>query len=182
MRFTKKIMQENEDLTEYVSKTKLKAEAEAQQALGKRLTELPKDKLTKLDIPEALYEAVIESHRLTANGAKRRHLQYIGKLMRDVDAAPITEQLSRWDGTHQEENAQFHLLERWRDKLIAESVLSESDTLQSVIEKYPLADIQQLRTLSRNAYREKEKNKPPKNSRALFKLLRELHESNCKNV
>ncbi len=170
-------MQENEDTPPIISKTKLKAEADAQQALGKRLTELPKDKLAKLDIPEALYDAVLESHRLSSNGAIRRHLQYIGRLMRDVDSAPISEQLDRWEGKNLEENAQFHTLERYRDKLIEESVLPNSETLQTFITKYPHAEIQHLRTLSRNAQKEKEKNKPPKSSRELFKLLREIHES-----
>src|SRR5690349_11424373 len=85
---------------EPISKTQLKAEADAQQALGVRLSELPKDKLAKLDLPEELLRAIQETKKITANGAIRRHRQYLGRLMRDIDTAPIVEQLARWDGKH----------------------------------------------------------------------------------
>lgn len=158
-----------------ISKTKLKAEADAQQAIGKKLIDLPKDKLTRLALPEALFEAVVEAKRLTANGAIRRQLQYIGRLMRDTDTAPIVEQLLRWEGKHNEENARFHLLERWRDRLINDA--SGSNVLQELVALYPQIEIQQLRTLSRNAQKEQLANKPPKSSRELFKLLREASEA-----
>lgn len=164
----------------FVSKTQLKAEADAQQAIGKKLIELPKDRLHKLVLPEALLEAVIEAKRLTANGAIRRQLQYIGRLMRDTDIAPIVEQLNRWEGKHNDENARFHLLERWRDRLIND--VSGSSVLQEFVALYPQVEIQQLRTLSRNAQKEAAANKPPKSSRELFKLLREASEANQKEA
>lgn len=151
------------------SKTKLKAEADAQQALGVRLTELPKDKLIKLNLPEEVFEAVLESKKITANGAIRRHRQYLGRLMREIDTAPITEQLARWDGKHTAENAYFHGLERWRERLI-----NDNNALSEFIALYPATDSQQLRTLIRNAQKELGSNKPPKSSRELFKLLREI--------
>ena len=159
----------------FVSKTQLKAEADAQQTIGKKLIELPKDRLQKLALPEALFEAVIEAKRLTANGAIRRQLQYIGRLMRDTDTAPIVEQLAKWEGKHNEENARFHILERWRDRLISDA---GSGVLQELVALYPQIEIQQLRTLIRNAQKEAHANKPPKSSRELFKLLREASEVN----
>ncbi len=167
-------MQANTEETQVVSKTKLKAEADALQAIGKKLIDLPKDKLLKLALPEALFDAVVEAKRLTANGATRRQLQYIGRLMRDTDSAPIVEQLSRWEGKHDEENARFHLLERWRDRLIGDS---GSSVLQELVSLYPQIDIQLVRTLIRNAQKEILVNKPPKSSRELFKLLREASEA-----
>ncbi|MDO9050561.1 MAG: ribosome biogenesis factor YjgA [Methylotenera sp.] len=154
---------------EPISKTKLKAEADEQQALGVRLTELPKDKLLKLDLPDAVLTAVLDTKKITANGAIRRHRQYLGRLMRDIDNAPILEQLARWDGKHTAENAYFHGLERWRDRMIA-----DSNVLAEFIALYPKTDIQQLRTLVRNAQKELAANKPPKSSREIFKLLREI--------
>lgn len=154
---------------EPVSKTKLKAEADAQQALGVKLSELPKDKLLKLDLPDAVITAVLDTKKITANGAIRRHRQYLGRLMRDIDNAPILEQIARWDGKHTAENAYFHGLERWRDRMIA-----DGNVLSEFIALYPHIDIQQLRTLVRNAQKEQEANKPPKSSRELFKLLREI--------
>jgi ribosome-associated protein len=151
------------------SKTQLKAEADAQQALGVRLSELPKDKLLKLNLPEALLEAVLESKRITANGAIRRHRQYLGRLMREIDTAPISEQLARWDGKHTAENAYFHGLERWRDRLI-----KDPNAVSEFLDLHPQTDSQQLRTLIRNANKELAANKPPKSSRELFKLLRSI--------
>lgn len=156
-----------------ISKTKLKAEADAAQIIGKKLIDLSKDKLIKLALPEALFDAVMEAKRLTANGAVRRQLQYIGRLMRDVDSAPITEQLQAWEGKNVQENARFHGMERWRTRLIA-----EPNVLPEFLAIYPQAEIQQIRTLIRNAQKEAVANKPPKSSRELFKLLREIIESN----
>lgn len=156
-----------------LSKTKLKAEADALQALGVRLCELPKDKLQKLNLPEALYTAVVESKKITANGATRRHKQYLGKLMREIDTADIEEQLSRWDGKHSAENAYFHGLERWRDRLI-----NEPNALAEFMENHPNTESQRIRTLIRNAQKEHTSHKPPKSSRELFKLLREITSDN----
>jgi ribosome-associated protein len=153
------------------SKTKLKNEAEAQQALGVRLCELSKEKLLKLDLPESVYAAVVESKKITANGAIRRHRQYLGRLMREIDTAPIEEQLAKWDGKNQEENAKFHAMERWRTRL-----LGDANAVSEFLSAFPQADSQQIRTLIRNAQREHLANKPPKSSRELFKMIRELHE------
>ena len=156
------------DAEEPISKTKLKAEADAQQELGVRLSELPKDKLLKLDLPDTVLTAVLDTKKITANGATRRHRQYLGRLMREIDNAPILEQLARWDGKHTAENAYFHGLERWRDRMVL-----DSNALAEFIALHPKTDIQQLRTLIRNAQKELAANKPPKSSREIFKLLRE---------
>ena len=162
---------------EPISKTQLKAEADAQQALGVRLSELPKDKLLKLDLPDTVLTAVLDTKKITANGAIRRHRQYLGRLMREIDNAPILEQLARWDGKHTAENAYFHGLERWRDRMIA-----DSNVLAEFIALYPQTDIQQLRTLVRNAQKELAADKPPKSSREIFKLLREVTEASQKEA
>lgn len=156
---------------DYVSKTQRKAQADAVQAVGKKLVALPVDKVEKLALPERLYEAVIEAKKLTSNGALRRQHQYIGRLMRDLDVEPIIEQLTRWEGKHQEENAKFHAMERWRDKL-----LNDSDALSEFLDLYPHADRQQLRTLVRNAQAELKAEKAPKYQRSLFKMVREVAE------
>lgn len=170
-------MQEHDDDQPVISKTKLKAEADAKQTLGKTLIDLPLDKINQLDLPEALLEAVLEAKRIKSNSALRRQVQYIGRLMRDVNPEPIQEQLDRWNGKNQLENARFHAMERWRDRLISEGGRPNAEALQQFVAKYPSADIQQLRNLSRNANKEHTNNKPPKSSRELFKLIREITES-----
>lgn len=159
-----------------ISKTKLKAEADAQQELGVRLTELPKDRLLKLNLPEDVVTAVLDTKKITANGAIRRHRQYLGRLMREIDTAPITEQLARWEGKHTAENAYFHGLERWRDRLI-----NDANALSEFMTLHPTTDSQQLRTLIRNAQKEQAAAKPPKSSREIFRILREITSPENKN-
>ena len=166
----------DEDVSSPLSKTKRKAAMDALQDIGQELVALPKDKLAKLNLPETLLDAVNEAKRITANGATRRQMQYIGRLMREIDTTPIIDQLQRWEGKHTAENAHFHQLERWRTRLLEdEGVLSE------FIQHYPAVDSQQLRALIRNARREHAANKPPKSSRELFKLLREIVEAEPEN-
>ena len=160
---------EEVDLIEPISKTKLKAEADAQQELGVKLVALPNSKLAQLDLPERLVDAINEAKRITANGATRRQKQYIGSLMRDIDVAPIVEQMEKWEGKNTAENAYFHNLERWRARLI-----EEEGALSEFMAQHPNVDSQQIRTLIRNARREASLTKPPKSSRELFKLLREI--------
>ena len=162
----------SEQSQEPISKTKRKAEMDALQELGVKLTELPNDKLAKLDLPERLLDAVKEAKRITSNGALRRQRQYLGSLMREVETAPIIDQLTRWEGKHTEENAHFHQLERLRSRL-----LEDENSLAVFLRDYPQADSQQIRTLIRNHQREIKANKPPKSSRELFKLLREIVET-----
>ncbi|MCB5185112.1 DUF615 domain-containing protein [Methylobacillus gramineus] len=161
------------DELEPISKTKRKAEADALQDIGVTLVDLPKEKLKKLALPETLLDAVNEAKRLTANGAIRRQMQYLGRLMRDIDTAPILDQLQRWEGTHTEENAYFHRLERWRTRLI-----EDESALAEFMNEYPQTEAQQIRNLIRNARREESAGKPPKSSRELFKLLRTITENN----
>ncbi|HEU4708408.1 MAG TPA: ribosome biogenesis factor YjgA [Methylophilaceae bacterium] len=155
-----------------LSKTKRKAAMEALQDLGGKLVDLSGDKLDKLDLPEKLRDAVLEARRITSNGAIRRQMQYIGRLMREVDTAPIEDQLQRWEGKHSAETAHFHQLERWRERL-----LKEESALSEFMQHYPHTDSQQMRTLIRNSQREHLANKPPKSSRELFKLLRDITEN-----
>jgi ribosome-associated protein len=165
-------MHDKNELPPIISKTKLKAEADAAQEIGQKLIDLPKDKLLKLELPESVYEAVMEAKRITANGAIRRQKQYLGRLMREIDTAPIVDQLQRWEGKHTEENARFHGMERWRTRL-----LTQAEAVSEFLVTYPHADSQQIRTLIRNAQREEAANKPPKSSRELFKLIREIVET-----
>ena len=151
------------------SKTKAKEEVEALQDLGKRLVGVGNDRLKKLDIPESLRDAVLDAKRISAHGALRRQMQYIGKLMRDVDTDPIQEMLDELDGISNKANARFHALEKMRDRLIEdESVIT---TLKN---DYPDLDVSGLRTLRRNAIKEQAEQKPPKAYRAIFQLLKSL--------
>ncbi|MBU3735573.1 MAG: DUF615 domain-containing protein [Methylobacterium sp.] len=155
-----------------LSKTRLKAAMQALQSLGEELIALNKERLAQLNLPEILLDAVKEAQRTTAHGALARQRQYIGKLMREIDTAPIADQLARWKGSHQAENAHFHQLEKLRARL-----LEDDQALADYLRRHPAADSQQLRTLIRNARKEAAAGKPPRSSRELFKLLREIAET-----
>lgn len=158
-----------DDPPEAPSKTRRKQEMHALQEIGERLVELNKDRLAQLNLPESLLDAVAEAKRLTRHEARRRQMQYLGKLMRTVDAAPIRAKMDEWNNITRNQAARFHLVERWRERLLA-----EPNALNELIGEYAQADIRQIRTLIRNAHKEAEQGKPPKSSRALFKLLRAL--------
>lgn len=151
------------------SKTKIKKQMHDLRDLGKELTELNKDKWRELDLPENLFEALVEYKRINKFGAQKRQLQYIGKLMRDVETAPILAKLEIWSGNSRQHTAWLHQVEAWRDRM-----LEEPDALTEFLSEHPEADVQRLRTLIRNALKEKELSKPPKAYREIFQLLREI--------
>jgi len=155
------------------SKSQLKREADALQSLGKRMTELRPDQRDKLPIDGRLRDALDEYNRIKSHGAQRRHLQFIGKLMRSADADAIREVVDRFDSATATHNQLFHEMENWRERLISEG----NETLQAFIASHPGADIQHLRQLVRNAQRERQLEKPPVNARKLFKYIRELYEA-----
>lgn len=163
-------MRDDESLTpeQPKSKSQRKREMHELQDIGGLLVELPRDRLAQLDLPESLLDAIVEARRLTRHEARRRQMQYIGRLMRSVDAEPIRARLDEWNNAAKSEAARFHLVERWRERLLA-----EDNALSDLAAEYARADIQQIRTLVRNAHSEAQAGKPPKSSRALFKLLRE---------
>lgn len=139
------------------------------QDLGEQLTELSKDHLAELDIPDNLRIAVREMKKMKSFGAIKRQMQYIGKLMRDVDPAPIQARLAEWNGTSKQHIAWLHQVERWRDRL-----LEDPNALTELLAAHPGADVQHLRALIRNAIKEKELSKPPKSFREIFQVLRDL--------
>lgn len=154
------------------SKSHKKREMTALQDLGAELVKLSKLQLDKLPVPEELLTAIKDYQRFTQNGAIRRQMQYIGRLMRSVDPEPIQKQLDVWRGQSAQATALMHKIERWRDRLIA-----EEGALTEFIQNVPGVDATQLRQLIRNARKETAENKPPKSSRALFRLIREALEA-----
>lgn len=161
---------EDEDLDLPPSKTKIKQQMHELQDLGEELVALSKDQLAQLDIPDGLREAIREMNRINKFGAQRRQMQYIGKLMRDIeDTAPIIAKLNAWKGVSQQHTAHLHQLERWRDRL-----LENEETLTELLALHPGIDVQRLRTLIRNAKKEKDAGKHPKNYREIFQILREF--------
>jgi len=159
------------DLPEKPSKSALKREMTDLQALGAELVELSKDQLKKVDLPDDLREAVRDAQRFTQHEAHRRQLQYIGKLMRNIDAEPIRAALDEIKGLSAAATARMHALERLRTRF-----LEDEKVIGEIAAAHPDADLQHLRQLRRNALKEQELNKPPRAFRELFRVLRELNE------
>lgn len=155
------------------SRSQVKRDMEALQELGRQITELNPEQQAQVPMGERLANAVAEMRRISAHGAKKRHLQYIGKLMRTEDADAIREAIERFDSASAAHNQHFHALEKWRDQLID----GDNEVLQRYIEEHPGADIQHLRQLVRNAKKERQQNKPPAQARKLFRYLREISEA-----
>lgn len=163
---------DDEEEIEYVSRTALKKYVEGLQDLGKRITDLRPDQQSQVPMGDRLREAVAEMARISSNGAKKRHLNFIGKLMRHEDEDAIREAIERFDSASSAHNQRFHRLERLRDGLLSNT----QTTLDEVLESFPECDIQHIRTLVRNAQKEQKLNKPPASFRKLFQYLRELDE------
>jgi ribosome-associated protein len=161
---------EDEDLEELPpSKTKIKKQMHDLQKIGEQLAALNKDQLKELDLPENLRDAINEVKRMTKFGAINRQMQYIGRLMRDIDPAPIVAKMEVWNGTSRQHIAWLHQVENWRDRL-----LEDPNSLTELLADHPQAAAQRLRTLIRNALKEKELNKPPKSFREIFQVLRDI--------
>jgi ribosome-associated protein len=155
---------------EIVSKTKRKKEMHELQALGAALVELNEAQLDFLE-PE-LRQAVLEAKRITAHEGRRRQLQYIGKLMRAVDPAPIRARLDALTGSSSQANARHKRLEALRARLLA-----DDEALTEFAAAHPSADLQTLRALIRNSRKEHEEGRPPRAYRELFRLLKSIESS-----
>lgn len=163
----------DDDFSGEKSKTQIKREFHALQDLGQRLTTLKLDLLNKLPLTDELRRALAEAPKHTANAAKKRHVQFIGRLMRDQDIPAILTLLDQLDASTRQYNERFHNLERWRDRLLN----GDDDTLEKFVVEYPDADRQHLRQLIRQGQHELAQNKPPAASRKIFKYIRELDET-----
>ncbi|MFK4752154.1 MULTISPECIES: ribosome biogenesis factor YjgA [Oceanospirillaceae] len=154
---------------ELVSKTEMKREAERWQALGEQLTELNPALWNDMPITEVLRAALEESRRIKQHGAKRRHLQYIGRIMRDEDIEGIQGKIDLLDPSSDAYGRRQRQYEMWRTRL-----LEDSTGLNAYIEQYPHIDRQQLRNLVRNAQKEMSGDdaRPGKAYKSLFQLIK----------
>ena len=155
------------------SKSQVKRELHALVDLGERLTTLKPDLLLKLPLTDALRRALADASKHTANIARKRHILFIGKLMRDQPIDEILALLDQVDASSRQYNERFHGLERWRDRLLSGS----DEVLEKFVSEFPTADRQQLRSIVRQAQHELAHNNPPASSRKLFKYIRELDET-----
>ena len=156
------------------SKTQLKAEADEKQALGEALLTLRADLMARLDLPEKLLDAIAQARRITNFEGRRRQMQFIGKLLRPLDAEPIRAAIDEQLNGSAQLTLTLHQAEQWRDKLVA-----SDDALGDWLTEYPDTDSQQLRALIRQARKDAKPEKPGeaprhgKSYREIFQLVRQ---------
>ena len=152
---------------EIVSRTKKKQQVEELQKLGAALIALPAVTLDALGLPAELLAAVREAQRITSHEARRRQVQFIGKVMRRIDPEPVRAAVAAMTNHSAKERARQKRLEQWRERLIADDA-----ALTEFANEHPGADLQGMRALIRNARKEIVEIKPPRAQRELFRVLR----------
>ncbi|GAL14242.1 putative alpha helix protein [Vibrio astriarenae] len=155
----------------WVSKTELKRDMEELQKLGEELVNLKPSVLEKFPLSDDLRDAIKDAQRFNKE-ARRRQIQYIGKIMRNEDPEPLQAALDKVRNKHSQATAELHKLELLRDRVVEEGDSAISD----VMAQFPSADRQRLRQLARQAAKEKKAGKPAKAFREIFQVLKELNE------
>ena len=168
---------DDEPLYDRPSKSQIKRELLAITELGKQVVELPLDKVKQLDLDEKTLDAIRTAQKITGREGRRRQIHYVGKLLRTADTEAIIKKMDEWENGSREQTAHMHHMETLRDRL-----MDDDDALTRLLNDYPDADIQVLRTLIRGARREREQNaalpagQDPqrKQYRALFQAIKTL--------
>jgi len=157
------------------SKSSVKREAERLKKIGEKLLEMSDAQLATFELEERLSLAIQEGKRIKSREGLRRHKQYIGKVMRDMDTDGIEARLNEIENAHTLNTRAFHELETLRDQLVN----GDNKDIGAVIERFPQVDTQKLRQLVRNAKKEQQANGEAQDknasaeARKLFRFLRE---------
>jgi ribosome-associated protein len=141
------------DLPDKPSKSQVKREMLALQALGKQIVQLSEQRVKQLPLDEKLMQAVLLAQRTTSREGRRRQIHYVGKLMRNAPAQAIEAQIDTWANGSREETAYLHAIERDRDLLLADDA-----ALTTWLDAHPGVDVQAMRALIRAARSEEKKN------------------------
>ncbi|NKC00920.1 MAG: DUF615 domain-containing protein [Pseudomonadales bacterium] len=157
------------DPEEVTSKTARKREATRLQALGKKLSDLKSAQLADFDLPDDLLAAILDHQRFPSREAKRRQLQFVGKLMRKIDADAVEARLETFEGQSRIANYVNAQCETWRERLIA-----EKNSVAEYIDAHPSVDRQQLRQLIRRAQSAPDEKNRKTAARALYRYLHEI--------
>lgn len=152
------------------SKSERKREFKQYQALARKMLALPEAQFAQIPLPENLADRIRSARKMT-KGALQRELRFLGKQVSESDPDSIQAEIDRIEHAHDVNTFAFKRLERWRDRLIEGD---EAAALGEIIAEFADVDRQQIRTLVRNARRERERSQPPKSARALFRYLASL--------
>lgn len=159
----------------YKSRSQKKRESTADQRLGERLAALAPPQLAGLGLAPDLENAFTDLARMKSHEARRRQMQYIGRLMREEETGRILAALEETLLPSREETAALHRVEQAREKLVAAASRGEMESeLAALAALHPALDTSRLRHLAESAVAERAKGKPPKAFRELFKILKTI--------
>ena len=160
----------DDDLEAVVSKSQKKREMHELLHLTEQALSLGEEKLANTGLDEKVLRAFAEARKMKPSGARNRQLKYITKLIKGESTQVLEDFLRETAETQLLESQRFHQLEKWRDRLLAEG----DAALGEILQEFPMADRQQLRTLIRQAQKEIQQGKPPAAARKIFKYLRTI--------
>lgn len=166
------IHDDSEDPDERPSKSERKRQSDELQRLGEELIALPQAVLDELPLPDHLRDAIMLARRITKHGGLYRQRQYIGKLMRKIDAEPIRAALAQRRDQGRAAALQFRRAEQWRDRLIAEG----EPAVHRFVAEHPQASQAELAHLVARAQQERREQRPPAAARELFRVVRDVLE------
>lgn len=155
------------------NKSEQKRQLAALQDLVVALINTPENVYQQLDLEEDLVAGLRQARGMKASSARKRLIKHLTKLLSKQETAPVQDYFDKEGLRQQEANQAFHVLEQWRDRLIE----TGDESLQEFLEQHPKADRQQLRQLIRTAKKERESGKPVGAGKKLFRLLREITET-----
>lgn len=155
-----------------ISKSQRKRDANELLDLAKKLISMPGSRLKRMPIDDDLRREIDFARSIRAHGARKRQLMTVGKMLRRLDTEELMDAVNDVGQKNRQENARFHHIEAWRDRLME----GNNEALSKLIELSPAINAQTMRQLIRNANKEAKLGKPLSASRKLFKLLREAHE------
>jgi ribosome-associated protein len=160
---------ESDDSPPVPSKTARKKAMHDLQALGEAMVALDPGKLATLGLPERLVDAIAQARTITKHEGRRRQLQYVGRLMRDVDPGPIQAALDGWARGGIADRARFADVERWRER-----VLEDDAGVAEFAAAHPGTETAALAALVAEARAERTRGGPPHKYRALFRELKRI--------
>ena len=161
------------DIDARPSKTQMKTQSHALQALGQQLAALSDAALEAIEMPEPLLDAIVLFRRTKSHEGRRRQMQYVGKLMRGADEDLLREAVAAATLGSAQNSLALHEAERWRAEMIA-----GDDALTRWLVAHPDTDSQQLRSLVRAARRDAAglppEERQPKSFRELFQFIKPM--------
>ena len=158
----------DEENKEFVSKTELKKDSKKIQAFGKKISELSSEEISSFKFPDTILKAIKDCKSIKSNVAKKRQVQYLGKLLREIDLSEAYLQMNQINSNSQLEVRNNHKAEIWRERLI-----QDKGAVTELIRLCPNVDRQKIRQLIQNTLKETKASNPPKYYRQLFKYIKE---------